>query len=231
MPFYNPAKKLAQYIKSSFTRKNLEKGYIYVFQIEDTVLNKIGFVSKRKKDTSVEASYNQRMKEHEKCGWNPETVFKCKVLHAKRVEKIIHHHLEKWRRIETNLCKGPGGAKCTHGQHKEWFKAPLHEIVAIAKAWAYWISTEPYVERNGSFVLKAEWREKLDKIQVDHDNDFWLLWLNSHLPKNQDHTDDPNKNGAPSIGTNFSTIEDIPFRLKAGKTWPRWIDPRSMDKY
>lgn len=225
VPFHNPAKELTKCIRLPLPSKALEEGFLYIFQVNGLTLNKIGYVSKRKKDPSIEVSFCQRMKEHKQCGWEPEIVFKCLVPHAERVEKIIHGHLKKGRRRETNLCKhckGPTCQKCDHTTHTEWFETPLHEITVIAKAWIRWMRTKPYVQKNGKLCLSPEWDKKLDNVQVHLKDDYWLHWLGCNLP---------NGNQSASIATNMCTIEDIPFRLKHSKTWPRQINPASTDKY
>lgn len=234
VPFHNPARKLAKYIRRPLTSNALEKGFLYIFQVDGHTLNKIGYVSKRKNDPSIDVSFDHRMEEHKRCGWEPKPVFRCLVPHAERVEKLIHRHLEKSRRKETNLCKcckGPACRKCDHSTHMEWFETPLQEITVIAKAWIRWILTKPYVQKNGKAFLSAEWDEKLNNVQVHLEDDYWLQWLGCNLPKEQDHAEDPNRIESPSIATNMCTIEDIPFRLKHSKTWPRQINPASTHKY
>jgi hypothetical protein len=227
VPFHNPTRKLARYIRTPLNKNALGTGCVYIFQVDDHALNKVGYVSQRGKNSSIEVLYNSRMKEHKRCGWEPKVVFKYEVAHAERVEKIIHHHLEKHRRKETNLCN----RQCNHRTHQEWFDIPLQEVGAITKAWIRWMETDPYVEQNGRFVLRPEWQEKLNNIRLDLESDYWLHWLSHNLPKEQDHTDDLNKTGASLIATNSSIIEGIPFRLKHSKTWPRRIYPASTDKY
>lgn len=221
VPFYNPTKKMTQYIQQPFKGNALETGYLYIFQVDGHSLNKVGYTER-----SNEASYVRRMKGHERCGWTPKTVFLCKVLHAERVEKIIHYHLEEYRRKEINS----SNSKCGHSTHQEWFEISLQEIVAIAQTWVRWMEAKPYVERNGKFVLRAEWHKKLKNIQFNLEGDYWMDWLSHHLAEKL-QINDIDKTDTTSPAMNSPTTMDIPLRLKRSKTWPRRIYPASSDKY
>jgi hypothetical protein len=233
VPFHNPARDLINYIRRPLSSNALKNGRLYIFQVDGHSLNKIGYVAERKNDPSIEVSLVHRTREHKRCGWDPKIVFQCSVLHAERVEKIIHLHLKNSRRRENlcKCCKAPACRKCDHDSHTEWFETPLHEIAVIAEAWKRWIDTKPYIQINGEFSLSPEWNEKLENVPVHLKDDFWLHWLDYNLPKEHHRAEDPHGNTSPSIATNMCTTKDIPFRLKQSKTWPRQINPASTDKY
>lgn len=180
-PFKHPSKDMIKYIKRPLGSQDLKEGYIYCFQVEGCALNKVGSATLRKGDKSLMASFEKRMKEHERCGWHAEPVFKLRVPHAHRVERIIQHHFVAGRREEQNTCKGSNGRKCKHGIHIEWFEVPLDEIWTAVRAWSRWIETNPYVEINGNLCLSPEWIENLNTVGIE--SDHWLEWLYRYAPE------------------------------------------------
>lgn len=79
-----------------------------------------------------------------------------------KVEPIVHAHLAN-ERLRADPCHGCG---C---RHKEWFDIKLPAAAAIMGLWTAWSLREPYGEKGG---LKAEWRRKLEKVDLS-DRNCW----------------------------------------------------------
>lgn len=166
----------------------MKEGYIYGFQLEGCAYTKIGKAAERDNQPSLEAALAARMKEHKKSG-RPDLkiVLKKRVPHVKRVEKLIHYHLEAGRMKEQCSCENSKGEKYNHGNHTEWFNNSLDEIYTTVIAWEHWILSMPYVElQDGRYhaALGAKWRHHLEQIgDSQNGRDIWLNWLCQHVPE------------------------------------------------
>jgi len=166
-------------------KTDMKEGYIYGFQLEGCAYTKIGYAAERESEPSLEASFDERMKEHKTSGWpDLKVVLKKRVLHAHRVEKLIHYHLEAGRMKEQCSCKGANGQKCDHGYRTEWFNNSLDEIYTVVIAWQHWILTMPYADRRDDrHHLSSEWKSCLENIRIQNSGDNWLEWLRQHVPE------------------------------------------------
>jgi len=184
--FGDPSSKLRNYIKQPLVEKlDMKEGYIYGFQLEGCAYTKIGYSAARDTESSLEASFDARMKEHKVAGWSDlKVVLKKRVPHVHRIEKIIHYHLEAGRMKEQCSCKGFNGRKYGHGNHTEWFNNSLDEIYTVVLAWKYWILSVPYAEPyDGKLHLSSQWRSYLEDIRIQGGRDYWLDWLCEHVPQ------------------------------------------------
>ena len=195
-PFSNPLKKLTQYMKKPLTPTHMTEGYIYCFQIEGTNKNKIGSALPRKRtkkngervETPLEKSFKRRMAEH-KNEWDsaPRIMLQLKVPHARRIEKIIHFHLEKGRMKELARPERQKKSKKKIPLHNEWFNNSFAEISKVMMAWSYWSFMTPYEEvvKDGKSVygLTSHWEASLQGLKPQPFRDHWFDWLYKHVPE------------------------------------------------
>lgn len=194
-PFNDPLKKLKQYIKTDLPPSHTLEGYIYCFQVEGTNKNKIGSALPRYRKQNgervpipLEKSFVMRMNQHKlERGTAPKVLLKIKVPYARRIEKIIHYHLEPGRMRESPSAVRQAKSKKKIPVHLEFFNNSFAEISKVMKAWGYWSSMMPYEEtmKNGNPVhcLTAHWEECLQGLKAQPFRNNWLDWLYKNVPE------------------------------------------------
>lgn len=178
---------LMEFIEESLGSGSLKDGYIYCFQVDGCAFYKIGCVTQRGNDKSLDDSFDRRMKEHKRCGWcKVKIVLKSPLVkHALRIEGIIHRHLTEKRKKEKNMDPGSNGRKCKHKTHTEWFDVPLKDIYDAIWPWARWINTHPYIEIDGHFFLSPKWEQNFKTLRIENTGNYpinWLGWLGCYVP-------------------------------------------------
>ncbi|PVH70589.1 hypothetical protein DL98DRAFT_540729 [Cadophora sp. DSE1049] len=194
IPFNDPLKNFVKYIKTPLTPTHTLEGYIYCFEIEGTTMNKIGSalprsmsVEETKVPITLEESLVKRMSEH-KGTWGsaPKVLLKLKVPYARRIEKIIHYHLEHGRMKElANQIQSEKEKKIP--VHNEWFNNSFAEISIVMKAWRHWSLMMPYVKakQDGkpAHSLSPHWEACLKTLKPQPFRDHWMDWLYEHVPE------------------------------------------------
>lgn len=141
-----------------FARKTLlspfrdqNSGYIYIYQVDNNEgLIKIGHTQDVRKRVKQWESYCNRAAT---LIYATSTGIPGLVPHAKRVEALCHAELEY--RNEVVSCHA-----CTV-DHKEWFRVPPSEAIAVVEKWCAWMKTNPY-----------EQLTKTEKIEEEQFNTF-----------------------------------------------------------
>lgn len=230
----------------------LKDGYIYGFMIDGCVFTKIGFAAQRKNKKSLLDSLNHRlMNEHKKCGWTKlkQVVTPCHVPHARKVEKIIHYHLEADRKREVNMCKESDGQQCKHEKHTEWFDTPLPRINEVMRAWKRWIEAKPYIKVGKEMCLSPEWQRNLDTVPNPKAGEdaliVWLQWIDYYVPGPVMPTREIDWKGNHVTPNGATKVEENPgktavlngtrapktrneFKMLSTRTWPASLREDSL---
>ncbi|KAF1953036.1 DUF1766-domain-containing protein [Byssothecium circinans] len=128
------------------TPRAQESGFIYVLRhYSNPDYRKIGYsnnVKRRRKQWDSDCGRHHAQDSLPEDGY---------VLHAGRVEKIIHAELKDVRmRAQCDRCKA---------RHCEWFKVTEEDLREVFEKWKRWINQRPYTEGIGSI-----WRLRADMI-------------------------------------------------------------------
>lgn len=245
-PFEDRVQDLIKYIKKPLDDIAKKEGYIYAFFVKDCGHYKMGYTGKRKGAKALEDSLTRRAKEQEKCGWHdPTKVLEYRVPHAHRVEHIIQQHLVAGRRKEHSMIQYANGKTCKHQTHYEWFDVPLDELHTTVRAWRDWMRLNPYVEKNRTYSLSAEWQERLDTVVNCGGSDPWLKWLSQYVPVVGFPQPVTNNLARGDLDENSSTAGKhdgeatrhalqspvaLTMRLRSSKTWPK-VPPNHSQEY
>lgn len=74
---------------------------------------------------------------------------------AERIERLVHHALREYRRVEDPPCERcerrkrasnarTGGGRCSGGQHNEWFEVDVKTALRAVNLWAAFAEQQPY---------------------------------------------------------------------------------------
>jgi hypothetical protein len=133
------------------SENEVNSGYLYSFRVPGNEgFVKIGFTT-RKGETRIEEWKKN-------CNREPEVLYPAtkEVLHAHRVEKLVHAELMEHRvRIYCERCGK---------QHIEWFEAPEAIVIASLKKWSLWMAGEPYEEKPPEWHLKEKYKKRLHDV-------------------------------------------------------------------
>ena len=140
------------------TPTELDYGHVYAFQAVDPQSRgyvKIGFTK------TLKSRKTEHVKCYDKCVflWPPPRTLPKPVLHAARVEKMVHAELVEGAML---LQRCPR-RRLKHESHGEWFDVPLHHALAVIRKWTDWIMTKPYSrleDRRAAQRPKPKTREK-----------------------------------------------------------------------
>ncbi|KAJ2978645.1 hypothetical protein NQ176_g3696 [Zarea fungicola] len=144
------------------SRKEIEslakEGVVYIYTFADVLHTQ----KKPHLKIGYSADYTRRMQAWaRRCGYKPGDMCQTTANLYMRVERLVHAQLWPHRRRE-DKCPGCGGA------HKEFFDVRLSEASRVIGLWAEWMRLNPYDENEG--YLKKEWRDKLEKINLEDPN-------------------------------------------------------------
>lgn len=156
--------RLKDKLESDITVSEKKDGYIYGYHRPSSRSHiKIG----------VSANVERRMKEWSgQCKYQPEVIFKLKVPHAMKVERLIQRCLHQERKFEeAGACNSGEGCGA---KHIEWFEIAVNHLEDVAAAWQRWIEKKPYDERGS---LKPEWRTHFKNVTLNGLPDSWRQWI------------------------------------------------------
>jgi hypothetical protein len=171
-PYYPPNKSntflrdLHGKITSPLTTESKKSGYIYGFQRKGEKYIKIGYTQKTvaSRVQAWERSCHQKLA----------VVFGEPVLHASKVESLIHLTLYHERRTEIG-CNGGKGCKTT--THKEWFEVTLERVKHVLGTWKRWIETEPYDKKGNLRPIWIKHIEQARKTKTNCSLESWRDWI------------------------------------------------------
>ncbi|KAL4784375.1 T5orf172 domain-containing protein [Aspergillus varians] len=136
-----------------------QRGFIYVFWYPGGFGHvKIGFAADLKK----------RMNDWSKqCGRKPEKYFPSEqadlepVPHRRRVEKLVHAELARYRKEELEC------GKCGK-RHVEWFEVDVWFAISVVRKWVNWMQERPYapVEQNNGEIRWMLSKKHMDNIAM-----------------------------------------------------------------
>ncbi|KAL6719730.1 hypothetical protein ACLMJK_001651 [Lecanora helva] len=164
VPYQIPAKALADHsayilelARKAMTKSELCEGYIYVYWNRTTFgAYKIGYttrdIDKRLQDWASQCKHEAQRT------YPPPAEIAIPVPHVRRVEKLIHADLIKYRVKEIG-CLG------CHRDHIEWFHRIDETLIkAKIKAWTWWIMSDPYEQSGEDFKLNKSGEDVLKEI-------------------------------------------------------------------
>ena len=126
-------------------RREEKSGYLYIYSVS----GEFGF-----RKIGVAANVKERLRrtvsqcKHDATPVDPPTDQKTIVKHVYRLEKLVHTELKEMRHQVTS-CNCPRNQK-----HTEWFKVDDRHASAVVQRWTDWLKTDPYEDRDGTWVLK-----------------------------------------------------------------------------
>lgn len=139
--------------KKPLSKEELKPGYIYVYWNRAAFgVRKIGYTTR---------DVDLRIREwQDGCKHIAEEQYRStkKVCNVARIEQLIHADLKDYRVFEP-ACYG------CFKTHNEWFKGvDLKVILSRIEFWTQWISTEPYVEIKGRWLLREDSKLELPQL-------------------------------------------------------------------
>jgi T5orf172 domain len=140
---------IVQNLCIDLTTREIPKGYIYAFSVEDPQKNNYVKVG-------VCQDIDRRTREHTDCYGELKQIYPPKgqgsvqVYHAGRVERLIHAELVQ-HAIQIERC--PNFHR-SHRSHREWFDVEESHAIAVIRKWSEWMSCSPYEEGPPTGIIK-----------------------------------------------------------------------------